>query len=369
MHFNGSIEEIIVKKTVQEINRKELSRREVLRGASLMGIYSLTGMPVSAAPDTALVAAAKKEGALTVYGDPTLLAPLVAGFARQYPDIKVSSATGGGRQMYNRYLTERSAGRIQGDVLFVGEDALSSAQMAGDTVKYVPEGAAVLPAYAVRRDRDYILINGIVSALMWNRDGMSGKPVPDDWSSFMNPPAAWNNLVAIADIRASSAVFTMAAAIHQVMGEEKASAIFGGLRKINVEITPNMGVQVNKMQTGERPLSFYCHTGYYGQMLQRGAPIEMRIPKSGAVGAYGAVGLMKGAPHPSAGKLFMEYTTTPEAAQALVKMSAYALHKGAPTPDKFPAIADMKIMDFDMEKAVQKAESITKWWLSVMNLK
>src|SRR5438552_17937300 len=78
------------------------------------------------ASDPALIAAAKKEGSLVVYGcDPPQTPVYVDAFKKVYPDIKVTTYVAGCWQIYNRHVAERGAGKQAADVFFSLEDVLS----------------------------------------------------------------------------------------------------------------------------------------------------------------------------------------------------------------------------------------------------
>ena len=64
---------------------------------------------------------------------------------------------------------------------------------------------------------------------------------------------------------------------------------------------------VAKLVSGERPLMMYILTNHLGDALRKGAPLEFKIPASGAVPFYFSGGLLKNARHPNAAKLYLEF--------------------------------------------------------------
>src|SRR5689334_4811884 len=80
----------------------------------------------AAASDAALVEAARKEGALTLYAcDPPQTPLYVNRFKQLYPDIKITTYVAGCWEIYNRHQTERRAQRQAADVFFATEDVMT----------------------------------------------------------------------------------------------------------------------------------------------------------------------------------------------------------------------------------------------------
>src|SRR5258707_11555792 len=87
-------------------------------------VLGLAGTSAKAA-DPALVAAAEKEGQLVVYGGDISETPYqVKRFMEVYPKIKATFITAGGWQLYNRYMSEHSAGQAVADAFTNVEDTL-----------------------------------------------------------------------------------------------------------------------------------------------------------------------------------------------------------------------------------------------------
>jgi iron(III) transport system substrate-binding protein len=86
----------------------------------------LAGTVCANATDLAVVEAAKKEGALTVYAcDPPQTPLYVERFKQLYPDIKVTTYVAGCWQIFNRHASKRQAKRQAADVFFATEDMMS----------------------------------------------------------------------------------------------------------------------------------------------------------------------------------------------------------------------------------------------------
>lgn len=337
------------------------------------GLAALLLAPACAASavaqaDPALVAAAEAEGQVVVYGSPVSLKVIIPGFNEAYPKIKVVSAMGGGWQMYNRFQTEKRTGNILADAIYASEDALIVAQKAGELMEYRPREADNMREHAFPKNRWFSVPNGQLYGPFYNAQAMEGMTLPKDWPDYANPPQEWHELITIADARNSAGTFSVLAAFHQNYGPEKGAEIFKGLAKAGVEMTSNMGVSMTKLQTGERPLTLFGQTGYLGQLLQAGAPVKMVIPTSGVVVQYDALGVVKGAPHPNAAKLFHEYVLSEDGQRRLAGNQQYAMRKGMPSPEGFPDFDKVKVLPVDLDAAVAEKDKLLAWWRSAMGV-
>ena len=198
-------------------------------------LTALVGTPANAA-DPALVAAAEKEGQLVVYGGDISETPYqVKRFMEVYPKIKATFVTAGGWQLFNRYMSENSAGQAVADAFTNVEDTLLALDAAGHLSEFKPEALKNFPAdlqvgNSVRTKLGY-------AALVFNTDQMKGLPLPDDWTSFATPPKAWEDRLAYVDPRGSSVAFMVLAALSQNYGEEKTRKIYEGLKSLRPEVS------------------------------------------------------------------------------------------------------------------------------------
>ncbi len=315
-----------------------------------------------------LVEAANKEGQLVAYGDPTQLPILITGFSKKYPQIRVTSATLGGWQAYYRHLNEKKAGKTIADIIYTGEDAMLSASGDGELQAFRPSALTMMPDWAAPMNVKYVLVHGVLCALLYNEPAMKGMPLPKDWTDFIAPPKEWQSLIITADARNSSMAYAIVAAIYQHYGAERGGSIFKGIRAAKSELSPNAGPQTAKLMSGERPLSPTFHTGYLAQMLSQGAPIKMIIPQEGGVAQFTAMGITKDAPHLNAARLFMEYSLGPEGQARLAENGAYSLRKDTAPPKGMPPFFGVKLMPLDLPKALKDRKEIIAWWQLAMGI-
>ena len=119
-----------------------IGRRQLLRAGigSLITIGVPHAFAADPAPDEALVAAARKEGTLTIYtpSEIDMMVNWCASFTRSY-GVQVKAVRGPGYPMFDRWLNEERVGRHFADVIQTSDSALlDSAPTQGFIATYKP---------------------------------------------------------------------------------------------------------------------------------------------------------------------------------------------------------------------------------------
>src|SRR5215813_8296267 len=116
-----------------------LTRRHVLAGAAAL---ALPALPQPAAAQTVDIAAAKREGKVTLYTSaPIAAAQKVANAFQQKYGITVELFRSGGTQVLRRFMLEQEAGHAGADVL-VSSDPAAAIDLASKNlfVPFKPDG-------------------------------------------------------------------------------------------------------------------------------------------------------------------------------------------------------------------------------------
>lgn len=342
--------------------RKSRRRLISLAVAALTLSMGLASVKTAQAADEALVSAAESEGELAVYGDPFVVPLLLKNFSAKYPKIRVTSATGDGWQIYNRFVSENNSGRPLMDVMYQAEDTVITAQQAGFLADFKTIDGANLSKLATPVGGSYVRGNGNLILFAFNREALGAVAKPADWTDFVNPPAEWEGLIATTNPASSSATFAAIASIYQKFGAEKGGEILRGLRKTKAELNPSMGVMATKLQTGERPLDFFNITTAVSGVLAKGAPVDLVVPASGAVAQFNAIGVNKNAPHPNAARLLAEFALSQDMQAAFAEAGVYPMRVGIASPKGLPDITSTKLIELDLPAALKQRDAILDWW-------
>jgi iron(III) transport system substrate-binding protein len=339
--------------------------RGVLAAIAFLGAC-LGASQTADAADPALIASAEKEGELLVYGGDISETPhQVKRFMEVYPKIKATFVTAGGWQLYNRYMSEHTAGQAVADAFTNVEDTLLTLDAGGHLADFTSESFKNFPPDI--KVGNFIRTKLGYAALVSNTAQTKGMPVPEDWTSFINPPKAWEDRIAYVDPRGSSVAFMVLAAMYQTYGEEKAKQIYVGLKSTRPEVSMNTPASVTKLVSGERPLMMYILTNHVGDALRKGAPLDFKIPASGAVPFYFAAGVLKNAKHPNAARLYLEFLLD-QGQDVIISRGEYSLRKSTPAPQGLPPLEKVKFIPLDLKKALEDQKKLIAWWQDITGI-
>ena len=262
-----------------------------------------------------LVAAAKEEGELVVYGscEEEYLAAACQNFEKLY-GIKVS---------YQRLSTgevpakiEEENGNPSADVWFGGTnnpyDGLAAKGFLDNS--YVPINSSHLTK-DLYKDPDgywYGIYTGLLG-FMVNTDELDrmGLEAPQSWDDLLKPE--YQGLIWLSNYKTAGTPKLVANLMIQLKGHDEGIQYLVDLDK-NVEVYTKSGSGPSKnVGTGECVVGIgFLHDGIT-QIVDNGyGNIELIIPSSGTSYEVGATAIFKGAAHPNAAKLWIEYALSPE---------------------------------------------------------
>ena len=304
-----------------------------------------------------LIAAAKEEGTLVVYGscEEEYLAVACEKFQELY-GIEVQ---------YQRLSTgevqskiEEEAGNPSGDVWFGGTtDPYNVCAAEGLLEAYEAENASHLLGEAYR-DKDgywYGIYKGILG-FMVNRDELDrmGIAVPQDWADLTKPE--YEGLVWLSNYNTAGTAKLVINTMIQKYGHDEGIQYLVDLDK-NVQVYTKSGSGPSKnVGTGECVVGIgFLHDGIT-QIVDNGyGNIELVIPSSGTSYEIGATAIFKGAKHPNAAKLWIEFALSPECVNLAQDNGSYQFlvidNATQPAVATEFGLDPENVMDYDFEDA------------------
>ena len=304
-----------------------------------------------------LIAAAKEEGTLVVYGscEEEYLAVACEKFQELY-GIEVQ---------YQRLSTgevqskiEEEAGNPSGDVWFGGTtDPYNVCAAEGLLEAYEAENASHLLGSAYR-DVDgywYGIYKGILG-FMVNRDELDrmGIAVPQDWADLTKPE--YEGLIWLSNYNTAGTAKLVINTMIQKYGHDEGIQYLVDLDK-NVQVYTKSGSGPSKnVGTGECVVGIgFLHDGIT-QIVDNGyGNIELVIPSSGTSYEIGATAIFKGAKHPNAAKLWIEFALSPDCVNLAQDNGSYQFlvidNATQPAVATEFGLDPENVMDYDFEDA------------------
>ncbi len=295
-----------------------------------------------------IVAAAKKEGALTLYTTiaekdlPILIKP----FETKY-GIKVNVWRAGTDKVLQRTLAEASAKRRDVDVVHFGSpemEALSREKVLQPVTS--PVYRDLVPG-SVPRHQEWAATILSVWVHAYNTNLIKKADLPRTYQDLLDPK--WKGKLGIE----SKNQDWFASVVEISGGKDKGLKFFQDLVARN-GISPRSGhtLLTNMVVSGEVPMALTVYNYMPEQARKKGAPIDWFVIEP-AIARSNAVGVARNAPHPAAALLFHEYMLTD--AQQLMTTIDYV-----PTNTKVTSpLKGVKILLTDPIRSLDEAEQWT----------
>ena len=308
-----------------------------------------------------LIAAAQAEGELVVYGscEEEYLAAATQHFQDLY-GIKTGIKT-----TYQRLSTgevqakiEEENGNPSADVWFGGTtDPYNVVAAEGLLEAVEPENAVHLTSPMYRHADGYWfgIYKGILG-FMVNQEELDrmGLEAPQDWADLLKPE--YKNLIWLSNYNTAGTAKLVINTMIQKYGHDEGIQYLVDLDK-NIEVYTKSGSGPSKnVGTGECVIGIgFLHDGIT-QILDNGYDnIALVIPSTGTSFEIGATAMFKGAAHPNAAKLWLEYALSPECVELGAENGSYQFlvldNAKQPQAAYDFGLDPENVMDYDFEDA------------------
>ncbi len=286
----------------------------------LLGIFSAaiflfcqgTFSATQAGSDPKLVEAAKGEGGVSYYTTMTLSQSkkVADKFQAKYPFIKVDLFRSGGDELLNRIQNEARGGLYAWDV----------ASSRGDTVLALMDAKLISPYHSPESkfiDQDMVDDEGYWTAyyvnpfvLGYNTNLVKKEDVPKTYEQLLDPK--WKGK----KISVDDSAYGLLAGLMRAWGKEKAVTYF---KKLAAQEPVVMRGNTNRVQlamAGEYPL-IIAYAPTIQRETSKGHPMDW-VPLEPVPVQVNPLMLAAKAPHPNAGKLFIDFVLSKEGQKMLV---------------------------------------------------
>ena len=308
-------------------------------------------------PMAELVAAAQAEGELVVYGscEEEYLAAACANFEALY----------GIKTTYQRLSTgevqakiEEENGNPSADVWFGGTtDPYNVVAAEGLLEAYEAQNASHLLGDMYRNADGYWygIYKGILG-FMVNTDELTrlGLEAPQDWQDLLKPE--YQGLIWLSNYNTAGTAKRVINTMIQKYGHDEGIQYLVDLDK-NIQVYTKSGSGPSKnVGTGECVIGIgFLHDGIT-QIVDNGYDnIALVIPSSGTSFEIGATAIFKGAAHPNAAKLWVEYALSPDCVNLAKDNGSYQFlvidNAEQPSQAEEFGLDPNNVMDYDFDDA------------------
>ena len=261
----------------------------------------------------ALIEAAKADGTLTVYGscEEEYLAAACKNFEKLY-GIKTVYQRLSTSEVYTKIKEEN--GKPSGDVWFGGTtDPYNEAVSDGLLEEYDAINASHLlkETYKDPGNHWFGIYKGILGFMVNNEELERLKiEAPKTWDDLTKPE--YKGLIMLSNPNTAGTAKLVINTMVQMKGHDEAMEYFKKLDQNIAQYTKSGSGPSKMVGPGECVIGVgFLHDGIY-QILQGYDNIGLVVPEDGTSYEIGATAIFKGAAHPNAAKLWIEYALSPD---------------------------------------------------------
>ena len=326
--------------------------------AVLIAAACLYGDP-ACATDPALIDAAKREGEIVWYTTQIinqLVRPAATAFEAKY-GIKVRYARANATETTVKILNESRAGRPQVDV-FDGTTTVVPLKSEGFVLQWLPDAAKSFPPAYRDPDGYWVATNLYILAPGFNTSLVPKGSEPRTLAALLDPQ--WRGRMAWSAAASNSAGPGLIGTVLNDMGDEKGMAF---LRQLAQQRIANIGSAarevLDQVIAGEYAIALQIFNHHTVISAKKGAPVDWNKMEP-ATGTLSVVAVHRNAPHPNAGKLLVDFLTSPEG-QEIFRAAGYLPadpHVAPLDPSLRPQEGQFRAVFFTPEEA---AKGVPRW--------
>lgn len=186
---------------------------------------------------------------------------------------------------------------------------------------------------------------------------------PQCWADLLKPE--YKGHVQMANPNSSGTAYTTLATIVQLFGEDEGFEFMKGLHANINQYTKSGSAPIKAAARGETTIGIvFMHDAV--KQAVAGFPIKVVAPCEGTGYEIGSMSIIEGARNVDEAKMFYDWALTPEAQALALQVNAFQVpsNVNAPTSDKAPDLASIKLIDYDFAKygsSDERGRLLKKW--------
>ena len=330
----------------------------IVSGFLLM--FMLPGL--SRAQGAKLIEAAKKEGGkVVVYGsieNDTM--DLISAAFKKKTGLAVDFWRASATKVMDRVVSESRAGKPLYDVALTNSAPMDFMYNEGALTKYDSPSAKAFPKSVMHPHLGPQYRNSIIG-IVYHSGIVKQADAPKSLEDLLKPQ--YRGKVVMPDASQHTTTAQWLASLHKVIGgREKADKFIRDLAATKPLLVESLTPAGERITTGETPIgiAFIKNVVFYGK---KGVPLDyVRLGKF--MGDGQAVALGAKAPHPNAGKAFMDFFLGEEGLKIMAGIGEFVTRKGIypPLPDA-DKIELVEMVDMDKKAYADKMAEYRKIFL------
>jgi iron(III) transport system substrate-binding protein len=255
---------------------------------------------------------AKHEGRLVFYTSwgVTDADYVIKAFEKKYPFLKVELARSTSEKTLNRLLTEHRAQSFLGDVVAISGIQSSILKEKGILDRYQSGESSQFPNDWVDPQGYAYGLHQTLYVIGYNTKLVSAAAAPKDWEDLLDP--RWKG-----QIGWETEEYYLFGALLKLRGKEKGLAYWRRLAEQKVNFRNGYSLLAELVSAGEFPVAVSLYQHRVEEYIDKRAPVQSVVTNPLIGGDPNRISLLKGASHPNAAKLFIDFMLSLEGQKLL----------------------------------------------------
>ncbi|MBI4525107.1 MAG: extracellular solute-binding protein [Deltaproteobacteria bacterium] len=278
---------------------------------TLMGCVDLFSFNALAQELKSLEAGAKKEGKLNLYGSmrEDEAKPVLDNFERRYPGIKIDYFRSSDEKLASRILAEAKAKTYNFDALI--SSGSWDIKNVGMVLKWSSPSASGINPDLLDPDGMATPVYINTNVIQYNTRLVGKADVPKSYEDLAQPK--WKGKLCLED-----SDFEWFVGVQAFMGKEKALDLFKRIAANQPAIRNGHGLLSDLVSAGECPIAINNYGNQVARAQKKGAPTDF-VALNPVVTLVVPAVISKNAPHLNAGKLYVNWISSKEGQEFIVK--------------------------------------------------
>jgi iron(III) transport system substrate-binding protein len=283
------------------------------------------------AQDTKMLAEAKKEGKLVIYGsmEQDIFEGVRLSFEKK-AGIPVEYWRASGAAVLERVVSERRAGKAAFDVVINNAGPMEIMLAEGAFANYMSPLARNFPREFIHPQLGPSYRIGVVG-IVYNKSIIAPDKAPRSLDDLLKPE--YKGKLAFPDPTRGAVALMWPASLYKLMGKDRADDYLHRLASTQPIMVEGVLNAAERATTGETPLAI-TYLKYVATFGRKGAPLDyVRTDKM--LGHSHAIQLSSKAQHPNAGKAFIDHFLGDDSLKIMAAHGEFVTRKGIypPIPD------------------------------------
>jgi iron(III) transport system substrate-binding protein len=235
-------------------------------------------------------------------------------FQRKHPPIKVNFYRAGSERVMQRILTEAQAGRHAVDVFSAAGFQVQVLKERGLTAQFIPEDASFYAQGFRDLDGHWTAVHSLLNSMGYNSKYVTAADAPKTYEDLLQ--IRWKGRIGL-NIRDAEWFANML----KMMGKDKGAAYMRKLADQRPGLQEGHNLLAQLLSAGE----FHVIVNSFAHILARekakGAPVQWALVEP-VITYIDPLALALNAPHPNAGKLFINFVLSREGQSILAAQGA-----------------------------------------------